>query len=83
MFIKIVLCAKIGIDVRNLEMKETVVKSTCKLVSGKVFSNPGLVASGPAEEIRGSRAVGCRGKERQRESGAKEGSSCSSASLCS
>lgn len=33
MFIKIVLCAKIGIDVRNLEMKETVVKSTCKLVS--------------------------------------------------
>lgn len=62
MFIKIVLCAKIGIDVRNLEMKETVVKSTCKLVSGLVFSNPGLVASGPAEEIRGSRAVGCRGQ---------------------
>lgn len=33
MFIELVFCAKIGIDVRNLEMTETIIiKSTCKLV---------------------------------------------------
>lgn len=51
MFIETVLCARIEMDVRNLEMKETVIKSTCK-PSGFVFSNWGMVASRTAEEIR-------------------------------
>lgn len=58
MFIEIVLCARIGMDVRNLEMNETVIKSTCK-PSGLVFSNWGMVASGTEAEKGGN---GCWGQ---------------------
>lgn len=52
MFIEIVLWAKAGIDIRNLEMKGRDLHKKHLQASGLAFSNWGMVASREVMEIR-------------------------------